>query len=1255
MKKSISLILVVSLFFSTILCVSGAGSFIEVDATEIWLEAESVEGAVLVDDSDASGNKAVKLASGQSLSFTIPIVTAGAYKIFVRTKGTDSFSYSLNSPESTSIFFDYSETEYTWMLLEAQTLKAGNNTLEITRRWKNIYVDRILVTDSNNFMPIDKGQAFSSGNNGFSSAYPAPGYFPTDVGHPRVIVNSDTLPALRESLKAESLEDAYDKVYRNTNASLPVIDCNVEWRDTHSPWLDYIEANAFFYLIETDKTTSTAKGYAQNAVEKTVDYLTALLREIPTSVLQEQRRIGGAIFIASIVYDWCYGSDALTAEKQNTIIDMIMTLASSQECGWPPIGLSAFDNNHGWEYSIVKDLFAFVIAVYDERPDIYNLVAGRIFSEFVPVANYHAESSGFMYRSSDDYSMTRFECELYMAILLKGMGCNLIDPRQKNIAYQAILRVRPDGERFRSGDMSTGSGSQNKVRTHTLLLPALYLYKDGYFKAKVDELENPQYLTNDATNQSVMFYLLFNDCTVKPKDVTNLPLTVYSGNEQGTVTARTGWGTDDLAVSLRLPEQYFRGHQHLDSGSFEAYYKGALLLDSGLYDSFGSGHHDNYYARTIAHNCMLVYQDGETDFGMGTVNDGGQKMQYQFDHSVTTDTYPDEAAERTVGKVLGFDYGDDPNEPSYTYFSGDLDGWYSADKLSDYQRSFLFLNFFDDVRPGALIVFDRVVSSNANYKKTFLLHSQKEPTIAGTTTTITNGKYGASEQGKVVNQTLLPENPSITVVSKDEQPAKYYLSDSYSAYQPDTDKYDLNYDESGTYRIEISPSAASTTDYFLNVMQFSDSDVEEALATTRYDDNDFCGVQIQNKAVFFYKGVSKKDTSFEVKTDGEGYLDYLIAGVAAGEWAVTCGDITQTVTVQENTGLLKFSGFAGKVSAVPVSVGAEQKILDFYASKPGSPELDTVLTAYRTENSATAFVREVKENEFTIGEKGFLFSGNPMAEIGDAKNSWQLKVLEDTRNAFGICVLDPKYYYPASYYLRPYVKFTGAVAGEQVAYGDAVYVEQDEGTAVSLALSEISNQVISLNQGVDTANSATFEDRIFDSIEDNKIGVAMANSEAGTKNKTSIGLLQFSLDSLTDVAFEHPVQLELYGCLDNGFGTETPQGGTATVYLYAVPNTVWNSLTNNAAKVTALTDISSIIGTEKPIASLDIPVTKSSGALANHVFDITEYLKTVYNKGENDVTLAVYVKIPNRDDAASYYKFRYWYANSKLNYYNYEK
>ena len=57
------------------------------------------------------------------------------------------------------------------------------------------------------------------------------------------------------------------------------------------------------------------------------------------------------------------------------------------EMGYPPSKQAAI-SGHGAEAQLLRDLLSLGIATYDERPDIYEFCAGRIFDEYVPAYDF---------------------------------------------------------------------------------------------------------------------------------------------------------------------------------------------------------------------------------------------------------------------------------------------------------------------------------------------------------------------------------------------------------------------------------------------------------------------------------------------------------------------------------------------------------------------------------------------------------------------------------------------------------------------------------------------------------------------------------------------------------------------------------------------------------------------------------------------------------------------------------------------------
>jgi hypothetical protein len=123
------------------------------------------------------------------------------------------------------------------------------------------------------------------------------------------------------------------------------------------------------------------------------------------------------------------------------------------------------------------------------------------------------------------------------------------------------------------------------------------------------------------------------------------------------------------------------------------------------------------------------------------------------------------------------------------------------------------------VRPRLVVVFDRVVSTNASFAKTWLLHTIDEPRLAddGAWFEVVDG------EGRMFGVPLLPEMRRLEKVKGPQ-----------SGNQPRA----LHFGERpGAWRIEEKPSTPATEDYFANVMLLTDraSDERPAIEVTTND------------------------------------------------------------------------------------------------------------------------------------------------------------------------------------------------------------------------------------------------------------------------------------------------------------------------------------------------------------------------------------------------------------------------------------
>jgi len=323
---------------------------------------------------------------------------------------------------------------------------------------------------------------------------------------------------------------------------------------------------------------------------------------------------------------------------------------------------------------------------------------------------------------------------------------------------------------------------------------------------------------------------LWRDPTVQPADLSRSRLSHISPGP-GYVAARSSWDEDATYLFFKCGDR-FTAHQHLDVGHFLIYKHEELAGDGGHYDAFGSAHDVNVHLRSIAHNTMLVHDPSETwpniRAGQVTGNDGGQAHNWPHHNGAVADAaaWNQDRSLYDIADLVAFEDCED-----YVYMAGDCTRAYSSKKLERFTRQILFL------RPGTFIVFDQVVSTQPEFKKTWLLQAMKRPEKTSTGLMITNGK------GRLFVQTLLPRDPQ--VVLYDGEDLYSYAGNSYLP-QRDTGP-------APECRIEISPSQSARSDSFLHVLTATDATVDDVLPSVLEETDREVRVQVGKTSIAFDK------------------------------------------------------------------------------------------------------------------------------------------------------------------------------------------------------------------------------------------------------------------------------------------------------------------------------------------------------------------------------------------------------------------
>lgn len=685
------------------------------------------------------------------------------------------------------------------------------------------------------FLPFNKPKASS---------------FPVD--HPRIYVTSADLSYIKKKLSIEPFKTSWN-IIQNDSSALSL---------------------AFAYLIEQQKE----KGIT--AIQKALDQL---------QKTKDIRPLYNTMMVGACVYDWCYR--LLSQTQQQAFIHEFIRIAKLHSPGYPASQQSSSIVGHTSEGWLLTGQLPAGLAIYDENSTIYNAAAYVFFTKFVPARNFHYASH--MHHQGDSYTATRFQHDIMASWLFRraGMG-DVFSKDQAYVPYQFIYHLRPDGMQLRSGDTSDDRG-RSVMKRRVALFTASY-YQDPYLFALAD---SDLFTSLDIPDK--IFEILFRPVKTEKRPLSELPLTKYFPEPMGEMVARTGWemgvNSSDAVVHMRIGNYFFGNHQHKDFGTFQLYFKGALATNSGIYGGkdqqaqYGGSHWLNYYHQTAAHNGLLIYDPAETpapEAKLKAVNDGGQYWPNKGnDHPDDLATLLDAGNGYQMGKVIAHEFGTDSLRPDYSYIAGDITKAYRPEKVQEVVRSMVTLNTGNPAMPCVLVILDKVVATQAYFKKTWLLHSLQEPRVEENIITIVRDgehyKGRSSYHGKLVVTTLLPKEAAIVKAGGEEEA---FLIESTGENFPAENK--SKGVEAGNWRVEVSPTLHHKEDMFLNVLCATEKDNEAACSEVSLLENqEMIGAKIANQIIYFSKKSGLlEEASINVSGDTQQYI--FLNGLHPGNWVV---------------------------------------------------------------------------------------------------------------------------------------------------------------------------------------------------------------------------------------------------------------------------------------------------------------------------------------------------------------------------------
>ena len=773
------------------------------------------------------------------------------------------------------------------------------------------------------FKTADFGE-YSSDEISSKNTFRAPKVYPGKA-HPRILFTSNSIDKIKANFGAEENKKAYDRYI-----ALSDTPCDGRFKpvtETMSHNMDYnvtayIEAKAFRYAMTGEMLYGYQAIYAiKNAI---------LTLNVPRTVGDWCRAYGMVMYVAACVYDWCY--DLLTDEDKTQLVNGCVNLLGMRletVCYVGPTNKAPIEQGamygHGCEGQVLVEYLSFAIACFDEAPEIYELVAGR-------VTNNYSEAQNFLYQSGSHwegafYGAYRTIFTLQSNILFDRMTDGKYRPFSDDlneVVTTLTHYVRPDGQSLRIGDMNENHTSIQYSRTITAAYYAGNFYKNS-------ELKNFAY-----TRLADFGAFSFGGAGLSPVQflVTNDPSVSHELEAPRALTRTTRWpltnlfarsahdDKDAFLVYMTMPENYGASHAHAECGSFQIFYKGILASDSGKYSGWGGVHHMSYNMQTVSSNSLLIYnpnlENVENTFRKYALYTGGQSVSTKrTELPETLELLQNGHPGYNQCTSLGVANVEKDGKYLYSYMGGDMTKAYDAETVDEVTRYMFSVATGNPEHPLALVTFDRITSKEASYRKSALIHTQQEPEITSDGFAIvTNTKKDYS--GKMIVQRV-GFDTTYTLVGGEGK--EFWLSDKLGngTEHADFTLVEGSNAEYGWGRIEISPKVAEKTNHMLTVMYVTDATNDSApeKAEDLCSDN-LAGASIFGKSVLFPKNekLLTGESSFTLGTSGECF----IAGVSAGNWQITKGGaVVSTVAVANGTNLLNFTAEAGSYVIAPTN------------------------------------------------------------------------------------------------------------------------------------------------------------------------------------------------------------------------------------------------------------------------------------------------------------------------------------------------
>lgn len=557
-----------------------------------------------------------------------------------------------------------------------------------------------------------------------------PAYIPPSTSYsvsataPRILLNNTVI---RDDLQAQLADTS------NPNSFAARFKAFVDG-EMANPGSGYLYRDSYAALIYKLTGNITYGNYAKQGA---LDYLVSEEARIaaftspastrPLVASDSYLEIGPLLGDLCIVMDWC--RDLFTAGERQRICafanQSLQNLwfpttakwngvdASSIQSGW-----SINDPANNYYYSFLEATAMAGLGMYGDQPEVAqgwldHFRTVKIGGQLAPYFANNIPSGGSQEGTGYGVSLQGLMRVYFLWNYSTGEDIASLTDHARRSSYWLLHNITPDFKALApTGDHARDSTAAlyDYHRNLALALAAVYPEDPG---AKALKAAFNTHYPRAASSFNRVYDYLYNDSTMLGGPLTDIN-TAFFGQSTSTFAVRSSWDTTATAFWQQLGV-FNQSHAHQDQSSFTL-----RVGDTWLWDDANLRSSSGLVTKTPVHNMGTFYDSAVADTSpVGMQNSG-----------VATPWVPLMVGGPETNVLAVHD------SAQYAYTCADVTPVYGGNaRVLKHQREVVYL------KPGVLVVLDRMVSNNAAVHRQMSWNASTAPTIAGNVATLTKGGH----------------------------------------------------------------------------------------------------------------------------------------------------------------------------------------------------------------------------------------------------------------------------------------------------------------------------------------------------------------------------------------------------------------------------------------------------------------------------------------------------------------------------------